>query len=103
MTVKLITLKNMVTIMADVEDVFEAGDEGHMRLIKPVQIFIQHQKDGPMMAFSPFIDYAEEFNTGVKLSMADIMTINTPRTELLNQYSEMFGTGIQIASSVPKF
>lgn len=103
MTVKLITMKTMVTMLADVEDVVESGQEGYISLIKPVQVFIQHQKDGPMMAFSPFIDYSEEYKTGIKIPLADVLTINTPRVEVLNQYSEMFGTGIQIASSVPNF
>jgi hypothetical protein len=56
-----------------------------------------------MMGFSPFLDFCVEFSTGVKFSSSDILTVTTPAIELQNQYNQVFGSGIQIASSIPKF
>jgi hypothetical protein len=55
-----------------------------------------------MMGFAPFLDYAEEFLTGIKISMNNVLCLNTPSTELANQYNKVFGSGIQIASAIPK-
>jgi hypothetical protein len=63
---------------------------------------MQPTKEGPMMAFSPFLDYCDEFKTGIKLSMTDVLCITTPVRELENQYNSVFGSGITIASSIPK-
>jgi hypothetical protein len=69
---------------------------------KPVQVIVQPTKEGPMMAFAPFLDYAEEFTTGIELYKSDILCVTTPNRELANQYSKMFGSGIEIASAIPK-
>jgi hypothetical protein len=55
-----------------------------------------------MMGFAPFLDFAEEFTTGIKFSMDNVLCITTPSKDLENQYSKMFGSGIEIASSIPK-
>ena len=49
------------------------------------------------VAFSPFIEYAEEFKTGFEIKKDDILMINSPIIELENQYNTVFGSGIQIA------
>ena len=97
MTTKLITLKTNHTILGDITE------KGNILIIKkPVQVIVQPTQEGPMMAFAPFLDYSEEFTTGISFSTADILCINTPKRELENQYSKMFGTGIEIASAIPK-
>lgn len=71
----------------------------------PVQIVIvppRSQKDSPGIAFFPFLEFAEEFKTGVVFSPNDVLTILTPVTELYNQYNEIFGSGIQIADASSK-
>ena len=98
MSVKLVTFKTNQTIMAAVDCI----DDNTITVKEPVQVVIQPTKDGPMMGFSPFLDYALEFNTGIKISMADVLCITTPSRELENQYNKVFGSGIQIASSIPK-
>jgi hypothetical protein len=55
------------------------------------------------MAFVPFLNFATEFETGIKISMDNVLCITTPTVELENQYNQVFGSGIQIASSIPKF
>ena len=56
----------------------------------------------PMMGFVPFLEYTEEFKTGIEFNKSDILTINSPVRELENEYNRLFGSGIEIASSIPK-
>lgn len=96
--IKLVTLKTNHTLLAEVD----CTTNSEVVLKQPVQLVIQPTKDGPMMGFNPFLDYAEEFISGIKFSMSDVLTINTPTVELVNQYNKVFGSGIQIASHIPR-
>jgi hypothetical protein len=98
MSLKLITFKTNQTILGEVEK-----HGGVYTVKKPVQVIVQPTKDGPMMGFSPFLDYCLEFSTGIEFVSSDILTITTPAIELSNQYNQVFGSGIQIASSIPRF
>ena len=71
-------------------------------ITKPVQVVLQSTKDGPMMDFAPFLDFAEEFTTGITIEMDSVLCITTPNTDLENQYSKVFGSGIEIASTIHK-
>ena len=99
MAVKLITFKTNQTIIASV--VYE-NDE-RITVKETVQVIVQPSKDGPMMGFSPFLEYAQEFKTGISFDVSDILCITSPMEELENEYNKLFGSGIQIASSIPKF
>ena len=99
MTIKLVTFKTNHTILAEIE----LGIGNEILITKPVQVVMQPSKEGPMMAFAPFLNFATEFETGIKISMNDVLCITTPNDELVNQYNQIFGSGIQIASSIPKF
>jgi hypothetical protein len=72
------------------------------KIKQPVQVIVQPTKEGPMMGFSPFLDYTEEFNLGIEINKADVLCVTTPSRELENQYNQVFGSGIQIASAIPK-
>lgn len=98
METKLITFKTNHTIIAQID----CTDDGKVVLKEPVQVVVQPSKDGPMMGFAPFLEYSEEFKIGIKVDSADILCITTPLRELLNQYNEVFGSGIQIASQIPQ-
>lgn len=98
MTIKLITFKTNHTILAETD----CTNDNEIVIKKPVQVVMQPSKDGPMMGFAPFLDYAEEFAKGIKINMSDILCITTPVRELENQYNQVFGSGIQIASAIPK-
>lgn len=107
MTIKLITFKTSQTVMADVDfhvDCFLHNDKAStiVTLKKPVQVIVQPTKEGPMMAFAPFLDYAEEFSTGIEISKTDILCVTSPSRELENQYNKVFGSNIEIASFIPK-
>lgn len=98
MTIKLVTLKTNHTLLADIDCV----DKTTIELKEPVQVVVQPTKDGPMMGFVPFLDYSTEFKTGIKFSMEDVLCLTTPNRELENQYNQVFGSGITIASALPK-
>ena len=98
MTTKLVTFKTNHTILAGID----CTSDTEIVITKPVQVVVQPSKDGPMMGFAPFLDFAEEFTTGIKLSMQDVLCITTPSRDLENQYNKMFGSGIEIASTIPK-
>jgi hypothetical protein len=99
MTLKLITFKTNQTLIGEV-----VGETGtHITLKQPVQVIIQPTKEGPMMGFSPYLEFAEEFKTGISLPKDNIQCTTTPMFELTNQYNQIFGSGIQIATSIPKF
>jgi hypothetical protein len=98
MTVKLITLKTNHTILSDVSE-----DKDIFKLKEPVQVVSvppRSQSDQGGIAFSPFLEYSEEFKTGITIYKMDVLTVTTPVTELLNQYNQIFGSGIQIATSL---
>lgn len=98
MAIKLITLKTNHTILADIS---EEGET--FKLKEPVQVVAvppRSQSDQGGIAFSPFLEYSQEFKTGITIYKMDVLSVTTPVTELLNQYSQIFGSGIQIASSL---
>ena len=97
MTVKLITFKTNQTVMADVTEQVDV-----VVAKQTVQVVVQPQNGQPMMGFVPFLEYTEEFKTGIEFNKSDILTINTPVRELENEYNRLFGSGIEIASSIPK-
>jgi hypothetical protein len=97
MTIKLITFKTNHTILAKTEVVGE-----QVTIKEPVQVIMQPSKDGPVIAFAPFLEFSQDFKTGIKFSTQDVLCITLPMVELENQYNELFGSGIQIASSLPK-
>jgi hypothetical protein len=98
MNVKLVTLKTNHTLIGRVDCV----DDNTIIIKEPVQVFMQPSKDGMQMGFGPFLDYAQEHKTGIKISMIDVFCITTPIIELENQYNQIFGSGITIANAIPK-
>jgi len=99
MTLKLVTFRTNQTLIGEI--VSESPTS--ITIKQPVQVVVQPTKEGPMMGFSPFLEFAEEFKTGIPLPKDNVQCITTPMTELANQYNQIFGSGIQIASSIPKF
>lgn len=100
MNIKLLTFKTNHTILGDVEISNET-----IKIKQPVQVVVippKSAQDQGGMAFSPFLDYCAEFKTGISFHRNDILAITTPVVELENQYNSVFGSGIQIATSIPK-
>ena len=95
MTIKLVTFKTNHTIMGEIVE-----ESNHTIKIKqPVQVVSvppRSANDPGSVAFSPFIEYAQEFKTGFTINNEDILTISTPVDELKNQYNQIFGSGIVV-------
>lgn len=73
-----------------------------LKIKKPVQVIVQPGQDGtPMMGFAPFLQFTNEFDSGILIGNEDVLTVTTPVVELENQYNKMFGVGIQIVSQMP--
>lgn len=98
MSIKLVTLKTNHTLIGSIDCV----DDTTISITQPVQVFMQPSKDGMQLGFGPFLDFSQEHNTGIKISMTDVLCITTPLVELENQYNQVFGSGITIAKSIPK-
>lgn len=96
MTLKLLTFKTNQTILGEVSET-----ETTFTIKKPVQVIVQPTKEGPMMGFAPFLEFAQEFDTGIVFDKGDVLCQTLPMRELENQYNKVFGSGIQIASAIP--
>lgn len=98
--IKLVTFKTNHSVLGDVS---VAEDEVTVTIKQPVQIVSvppsAKNPEGGGIAFAPFLEFSEEWTTGIEFEIYDILTINTPVVELLNQYNSIFGSGIQIASA----
>jgi len=102
MSIKLITLKTNHTLMGSVD---ESDKVSFITITEPVQVVNvppRSANDQAGIAFMPFLEFSQEFKTGIKIDRQDILAISTPVVELENQYRQVFGSGIQIASSIPK-
>ena len=100
MTIKLLTLKTNHTIMGNVTE--ELTEVTIKQPVQVVQVPPRAQNDPGSIAFAPFLEYAKEFKDGFKIKKDDILVTSTPVVELENQYNNIFGSGIQIASAIPK-
>lgn len=100
MTIKLLTLKTNHTLMGKVTE--ELTEVTIKEPVQVVQVPPRAQNDPGSIAFSPFLEYAKEFKDGFKIKKNDILITSTPVVELENQYNQIFGSGITIASIIPK-
>lgn len=101
MAIKLLTFKTNQTLMGDLTE----SSDTFVMIKHPVQVVSvppRAANDPGSIAFSPYLEYSQEFRTGLKINHSDILTINTPVLELENQYNTIFGSGIQIVSAGTK-
>jgi hypothetical protein len=92
--IKLLTLKLGMNIISDVEQ-----QDSKVIIKKPAVVMSQQQSGQIAIGFSPFLEMSEEFETGITIDMTEVLTITTPKLELINQYNRYFGSGIQIATA----
>lgn len=95
--IKCFQLINGQDIMGEVTS---NGDEFTIK--DPAAIHLVPQQSGNSfgVALMPFVPYAE-FNK-VKLKADKIMLEYEPTVDLRNNYSKMFGSGIEIANTMPR-
>jgi hypothetical protein len=91
--IKIIALKNGITLIAETE-----VGMGYSKVTKPAAIVMQNSPTGEsMIGFSPYLLYAEEFDTGITINNDNYIAVLTPSIEILNAYNKYFGSGIQVA------
>ena len=94
MSIQLLTFKSQQTIIGDVT---EDGD--FYKIKKPTQVYIQPSQEDPnrtMMGFAPYLEFCEEYLTGIKIPKEQVLTVTTPVKDLQNQYNKVFGSGIEM-------
>jgi hypothetical protein len=89
MNIKCITFKTHQTIIGEITD---EGDTGII-VKNPVQVISvppRSANDPGGVGFAPYLAFVEEFDKGINLKNVDILTINTPVADLLENYRKMF-------------
>jgi len=100
MNLKLVTLKTAHTLLGDYVD---TGDGYTLKTpVQVVAIPARTSTETTSIAFAPFLEFSEEFKTGIQFKNEDILCVTTPVRELENQYNQIFGVGIVIANVAPK-
>ena len=98
MVIKLVSLKSGITLIGNVTDI----STGIFSIREPLVVYSQPASDGKgnMIGFTPFLDYTEEFQIGIIFNEKDVLTMNTPVKDMINQYNKVFGSGIEIVKSL---
>jgi hypothetical protein len=63
----------------------------------PAAIVIQQTAKGVGVALAPYMPYA---NSEITLYTSAIVSESTPNLDMENEYSRIFGSGIQVVSSI---
>jgi len=63
----------------------------------PAAIVIQQTAKGVGVALAPYMPYA---NSQITLYASAIVSESTPNLDMENEYSRIFGSGIQVVSSI---
>jgi hypothetical protein len=90
-----ITFKTHQTIIGEM---IEQGDVGVL-VKNPMQVIAvppRSATDPGGVGFAPYLAFVEEFDKGINFKNDDILTVNTPVSDLLAQYRKMFSR-IEIA------
>jgi hypothetical protein len=96
MTIKCITFKTHQTIIGEIMD--EGNSEIYF-VKNPMQVIAippRSANDSGGVGFAPYLAFVEQFDRGIRFEREDILTVNTPVVDLLNQYNRMFSK-IEIA------
>jgi hypothetical protein len=100
MNLKILTMKTNHNMLGEVEV------EGDSFILKqPVQVVSvppRAANDPGGIAFVPFLEYSEEFKTGIRILQTDVLCVTTPVRDLENQYNQIFGAGIEITNVMPR-
>ena len=90
-----ITFKTHQTIIGEVTQ-----QDGDALIVKnPVQVISvppRSTNDPGGVGFAPYLAFVEEFDKGIRLERSDVLTINTPVSDLMENYRKMFSR-IEIA------
>jgi len=93
MTTKVYKLINGEEIIAEVFNYYDR----HIELKNPATIVMQQTAQGMGVALAPYMPYAKG---NIDLHRQSIASEAEPDIKMQNEYSRIFGSGIQIASSL---
>ncbi len=95
MSVKLITIKNGMTLIGKIGEITDV-----IAIKQPVQVAMQPTQEGNRIIFLPFIQFSEEWeNDGIVIEVVDVLTVTTPIQSLADEYTKMF-SGIEIVRAI---
>lgn len=100
MTIKLLTFKGLQTVIATVNDYFTV--ENKIQLSKLLFVMSQPTQQGAQLVFVPFLEFSENWETGIEFDLSEFIVISDPITSIADKYREMF-SDIQIATAMPKW
>jgi len=75
----------------------EVGENTYEDIANVIMVPSQGKQVG--LGLAPFLPYIEE--TKLTIDSRHVIVKGTPTKEMINNYSRIFGSGIQIASSIP--
>jgi hypothetical protein len=90
--IKVFKLINGEEIISEIVKQFD----DYLELKNPAQIVMQQTKDGVGVAMAPYMPYASQ---NIELYKHAIASSAVPDVKMENEYSRLFGSGIQIVSS----
>lgn len=90
--IKVFKLLNGEELIANVE----LNEVGY-KLKEPAAIVIQQTAKGVGVALAPYMPYAD---SDISLYASAIVSESTPNRDMENEYSRIFGSGIQVVSSI---
>jgi len=92
--IKCITFKTHQTIIAEIVSELHDGEYEIGLVVKnPMQVIAvppRSANDPGGVGFAPYLAFTEEFDEGIAIKNDDILTVNTPVSDLLEQYRRMF-------------
>lgn len=88
--IKCITFKTHQTIIGEIIDRAEANVYYVKNPVQVISVPPRSASDPGGVGFAPYLAFTEEFDQGIRLERADILTMNTPVADLLENYRRMF-------------
>lgn len=87
MSIQIVVLVSGLTLLGEVAEVAEGVVITHP--VNVITVPSTPQKQGGL-AFVPFLEYTQEFDTGIALKRDQILTIATPTEEIARKHQSIF-------------
>lgn len=94
--IKVFKLINGEELISKVSNSY--ADDSYYTLDRPASIMLQQTQQGVNVGLAPYMPYA---NSEIRLNKSAIASESTPDVQMENEYNRIFGSGIQIANTMP--
>jgi len=104
--VKMVVFNNGLQLVSELVDADKST--GKLLLKKPVSLVLIPRGEAEVsqgkvgMAFTPFMQYTEEWELGIPVSISDVLTVLTPTKDLVSNYTMNFGSGLILPGGLLK-